>query len=71
MKIAQLKTFHTEIHHETGTRTQRNLFNILLYEPEIRLYLLFSYLFETKRTSVWFQINRKMINAIGFQVHFQ
>ena len=38
--------------------TQRNIFEILLNQPEIWLYLPFSDWFETKRTSVWFQINR-------------
>ena len=44
--------------------TQRNLFDILLIQLEIRLYLPISDLFGFKRTSVWFQINRKMVNTI-------
>ena len=44
--------------------TQRNLFEILLNQPEIRLYLLFSDRLGSKRTSVWFQINRKMVDTI-------
>ena len=48
------------------TRTQRNLFEILLNLPEIRLYLPFSDGFETKWTSVCFQINRKIVNTIWF-----
>ena len=36
--------------------TQRNLFEILLNQPEIILYLPFSYWFGYKRTSVWIQI---------------
>ena len=37
---------------------------ILLYQPEIRLYLPFSDWFRIKRTSVWLQNNRKMENAV-------
>ena len=44
--------------------TQINLFKILLNQTEIRLYLTFSDWFGTKRTSVWFQINRNMVNSI-------
>ena len=47
--------------------TQRNLFKILLNQTEIRLYLPFSDWFGTKLTSVWFQINRKMVNIIWFK----
>ena len=39
---------------------------ILLNQTKIRLYLPFSDCFGTKRTSVWFQINRKMVNTIWF-----
>ena len=46
--------------------TQRNLFEILLNQTEIRLYLPFFDWFGTKRTSVWFQINWKMVNTIWF-----
>ena len=46
--------------------TQRNIFEILLNQTEIRLYIPFSDWFEAKRTSVWFQINRKMLNKIWF-----
>ena len=49
-------------------QTQRNLFEILLNQPEIRLYLQISDWFGTKWTSVWFQINRKMVNTIWFLV---
>ena len=49
--------------------TQRNLFEILSNEPQIRLYLSFSGWFKTKRMSVWFQINRKMVSTIWFRVH--
>ena len=48
--------------------TQRIIFQILSNQPEIRLYLPFSGWFGTKRTSVWFQINRKMVNTTWFQV---
>ena len=48
--------------------TQTNIFWILLNEPEIRLYLPFFDWFGTKRTSVWFQNNRKMVNTIWFWV---
>ena len=47
--------------------TQINLFEILLNQPEIRLYLPFSDWFGTNQTFVWFQINRKMINTIWFR----
>ena len=39
-------------------------------QPEIRLYLPFSIWFGTKRTSVWFQINRKMVNTFWFRFDF-
>ena len=48
--------------------TQRNLFEILLNKTGIRLYLPYLDWFGTKRTSVWFKINRKMVNTIWFQV---
>jgi len=41
---------------------------ILSNQPEIRLYLAFSDWFGTKRTSVWIQINLKMVNTIWFRV---
>ena len=47
--------------------TQRYLFEILLNQTEIRLYLPFSDWFWTKRTSVWFQINRKIVSTIWFR----
>ena len=46
--------------------TQRNLFEILLNQTKIRLYLPFSNWFGTKRTAVWFKINRKIVNTIWF-----
>ena len=39
---------------------------ILLNQTEIRLYLPLSDWLGTKRTSVWFQINRKMVNTSWF-----
>ena len=45
--------------------TQKKLFEILLNQTEIRLYLPFFNCFGIKRTSVWFQINRKMVNKIN------
>ena len=48
--------------------TQKNLFEILLNQPDIRFYLPFSDWYGTKRTSVWFQINWKTINTIWFRV---
>ena len=51
--------------------TQRNLFEILLNQTEIWLYLPFSDWFGTKRTSVWFQINRIMVNTIRFRFDFE
>ena len=46
---------------------QRNLFESLLNQTEIRLYLPFSDWFGIKQTSVWFQINPKMENTIWFR----
>ena len=42
----------------TIRNTKRIFFEILLNQPEIRLYLPFSDRFGSKRTSVWFQINQ-------------
>ena len=47
--------------------TQRNLFEILLWQTKIRLYLPFFDWCGTKRTSVWFKINRCMVNTIWFR----
>ena len=50
--------------------TQRNLFGILLNQTQIRLYLPCTDWFGTKLTvSVWFQINRKIINPIWFRFY--
>ena len=52
-----------------SVRTHREIFfEILLNKSEIRLYLQYSDWFGSKRTSVWIQINRKMVNTIWFQV---
>ena len=48
--------------------TQRNFFEILLNQTEIRWNLPVADWFGTKRTSIWFQINRKMVNTIWFRV---
>ena len=48
-------------------RTPRKLFEILLSQTEMGLYLLFPDWFGTKRTSVWIKINRKMVNTIWFR----
>ena len=47
--------------------THRNLFEILLNQPQIRLYLPFSDWYGSKRMSVWIHINREMVNKIWFQ----
>ena len=44
--------------------TLRNLFEILWNQLEIRFYWPFFDWFGSKRTSAWFQINRKMVNTI-------
>ena len=48
--------------------TQRNLFEILSNQTEIRLYSPFSDWFWSKWMSVWIQINLKMVNTIWFWV---
>ena len=48
--------------------TQKNLFEILLNQPDFRLYFSFSDRFGSKRTSAWIQINRKMVNTIWNRV---
>ena len=54
---------------QSGACTQRNLSQILLNQIKIRLYLPRTDWFETRRTlSVWFQINRCMVNTIWFQL---
>ena len=46
--------------------TDREFFlEFLLNQTEIRLCLAFSDRFGTKRMSVWFQMNRTMLNIIG------
>ena len=47
--------------------THREIFSeFSLKQTQIRLYLLFSDLFRTKRKSDWFWIDRKMVNTIWF-----
>ena len=45
----------------------KKCFRIISIQTEIRLYLPFFDWFVTKRTSVLFQINRKMVNTIWFR----
>ena len=45
---------------------QRNLFEIILNQPEIRLYIPFLYWFASKRTSIWMSVST--INTIWFRV---
>ena len=49
-----------------NVHTQRNIFQILLNQPEIRLHFSFSDWFGTKRKPICFHINRKMMNTILF-----
>ena len=60
-------SFVYEILFHRSKYTQRNHFEILLNQTNIRLYLPFSDWFGTKRMSVWFVSNRKMINTIWFR----
>ena len=53
--------------HRNQTYTHSNIFEVLLNQPEIRLYKPFSDRFGSKRTSVWIQINRKKVNTIWFR----
>ena len=48
--------------------TQRNIFGILLNQPEIKSHSPFSDWIGTKRKSVWFQVNRKVIITIWCRV---
>ena len=77
MDLAQFAKKHNLIHLHSRRpfvkthqwfRTQRNIFEIFLNQPEMRLHLPYSDWFESKRTSVWIQINRKMVNTFWFQV---
>ena len=45
-----------------------HLSEILLNQTEIRLHLPWTNWFRSKRTYVWFKINRKMVNTIWFRV---
>ena len=64
----QLMTKKFQSRKAVSLYTQRNFSGVLLNQPEIMLYLPFSDWFGSKRTSVWIQINRKMVNTIWFQV---
>ena len=70
-KNEQIESFHLiMIKKKENPRhnTQRTLFKILLNQIQIRLYLPCTDWFESIRTSVWIQINRKMVNTIWFHV---
>ena len=54
--------------HSSATQIEF-FFWILLIQTEIRLYISFSDWFGTKRNSLWFQINRKMLSTIWFRLH--
>ena len=49
-------------------QTQRNFSGVLLNQHEIRLHLPFSDWIGSKRSFVWIQINRKMVNKIWFRL---
>ena len=49
--------------------TLRNIFQILLNQPQIRLYLPFYGWFGSKQTSVWIKINRIIVNKIWYRVN--
>ena len=60
------------ITYETGFLSlyaQRNVFEILSNQPEIRLYLPFTDWFGSKRTSAWIYSSRKMVNTVRFRVY--
>ena len=52
----------------SSASTRREIFEILLNQPEIRLCLQFSDRFGSERKSVWIQINRKMVNTTWLRV---
>ena len=53
---------------KNAPKKQRNLFQILSYQTEIRLCLPCTDCFGTNRVSIWFQINQCMVNTIWFLV---
>ena len=57
-----------QLYQVAAAYSQKNISEILLNQTEIRLYLPFPDRFWTKRWSVWFQINRKMVNTIWFRI---
>ena len=52
---------------EVCSYPERNLSEILIDQTEIILYLPFSDWFGTEWVTVWFRINRKMVNTIWFR----
>ena len=52
----------------TWVYTEGTFSEVLLNQPENRLYSPFSDWFGSKMTSVWIKINRKIVNKICFQV---
>ena len=68
MEYGRAKSVGIKSTRNTVKYTQRKLFEILLNHNETRLYLPLSDWFGTKPTSIWFQINRKMVNTIWFRV---
>ena len=61
------KYYHGTEKYKRLVPWHRNIFEILLNQSEIRLYLPFSDWFRSKQTSAWFQISRKMVNTIWFR----
>ena len=63
--IQQVYEAPTRCLWHTHARTHREIFSeILLNQIEMRLYLPFSDRYGTKRKSVWFQIDQKMVHTI-------
>ena len=63
-------TSNISSHHTSRYFSQCNLFEILSNQPEIRLHLPFSGWFGSNRTSVWIQINRKIVYTICFRFDY-
>ena len=65
-KICLANSMETQFRPVSNPRMQlqRNLPQNLINQTEIKLYLQFTDLFGTNRTSVWFQINRKIVRTI-------
>ena len=62
-RFVSISMTNNDRHHYT----LRYIFESLLNQTEIRLYLPYTDSFGTKRTSVWFKIIRKMVNTILFR----